>query len=158
MNSVAWSNANTQALGVCQQLIPFTVWEHSPVIWTMGPLLWTICPRCSRSIVIANGQCWYLLSTNMNLSEICFTEEELSLLLLLQLLNSEAYFMGNLQLNCCVYKRGKSPGWLIISMAREVSLRGTWSQGCDQSGKTCQCSWGLAVWEYHWLSASGSHT
>ena len=37
-------------------------------------------------------------------------------------------------------------------------LRGTWSPGCDQSGKTCQCSWGLAVWEHHWLSASGSHT
>ena len=40
---------------------------------------------------------------------------------------------------------------------RVASHRGTWSQGCYQSGKTCQCYWGLDLWEYCWLSASGSH-
>ena len=70
--------------------------------------------ECSQTVKVSAADrlqgLVYLLSTNMNLSEICFTEEKLSLLLLLQLLNSEACFMGNLQLNCCVYKRGKSPG------------------------------------------------
>lgn len=54
--------------------------------------------------------------------------------------------------DCSVYTEGSRP------CGRAAFPRGTWSRGCFQSGRTCQCHQGLAAWKHCWLSASGSHT